>query len=63
MVLLTGAGIFSLNAQTTIKNTTKLHWRVPYVDVFSQPNDTTLNWYGSGDVNGDGLLIKKTLKQ
>ncbi|MDD4640015.1 MAG: dockerin type I repeat-containing protein [Bacteroidales bacterium] len=25
------------------------------IDLFSQPNDSTLNWYGSGDVDGDNV--------
>lgn len=28
---------------------------------FVQPNDTTLNWYGSGDANGDDTLTSADL--
>ncbi len=48
-ILLTCATAFNSNAQD-------LHWRRPYTDVFSQPNDTNLIWYGSGDVNSDNVV-------
>ncbi|MCD6112863.1 MAG: hypothetical protein J7J86_06310, partial [Bacteroidales bacterium] len=48
-ILLTGASMFPAKSQD-------LHWRVPYVDIFSQPNDTSLIWYGSGDVDSNNIV-------
>ena len=45
-----------LLASATILNAQELHWRIPFVDVFSQPNDTNLIWYGSGDVDSNNVL-------
>lgn len=31
------------------------------INPFVQPNDTTMNWYGSGDANNDGKVDKKDI--